>query len=120
MYMCVMLQAKAADGKHKEGDKHPSAAKETPDTSEKPASVAENNQVNEDKAPSSEEKPALVPTVPAPATTAVVVPTADGNSDEPRKPTVSVIPPTVENNKVTVPTTNVTAVTEEGKPTAAE
>jgi hypothetical protein len=116
-----MLQAKAAEEKHNEADKLPSAAKETPDAGEKPAPVAENNQVNEDKAPSSEEKPAaLAPTVAAPATKAVAVPTADGGSDEPRKPTVSVIPPTVENNKVTVPTTNVTAATEEGKPTATE
>jgi hypothetical protein len=117
----VMVQAKTSDGNHKEGDKHPSPTKETSDTAEKPASVAENNQVNDDdKAPSSEEKPAPVPTIPAPATTAVVTPTTDGASGEPRKPTVTVVPPTVENNKVTAPTTTVTASTEEGKQTAAE
>lgn len=112
-------EAKTPDGNHEEADKHPSPAKETADASERPGSVAE-NEVNEDKAPSSEDKPAPVPTIPAPATTAVVTPTADGSSGDPKKPAISVIPPTIENNKVTVPTTTVTGLTEEGKPAAAE
>lgn len=114
------MQAKTSDGNHNEADKHPPLTKETVDTTEKPASVAENNQVNDDeKALSSEENPTPVPTIPAAATTALVTPTTDGASGEPRKPAVNVVPPTVE-NKVTAPTTTVTASTEEGKQAAAE
>lgn len=116
-----MLQTKSSDGNHKEADKHPSLPKDTADAAEKPASVAENNAVNDDEeAPSGEEKPAPVPTIPASATTALVTPTTDGASGEPRKPAVNVVPPTIENNKVTAPTTTVTASTEEGKQKAAE
>jgi hypothetical protein len=116
----VVLQPKPADGSHKEAEKQQSPAKDTADTTEKPAAVAENNQVNEDKVGNNEEKPASVPTIVASATAAAVTPTTDGTSGEPRKPAVSVVPPTVENSKVTAPTTTVTAPTEEGKQTSAE
>jgi hypothetical protein len=116
----VVLQPKAADGSHKETEKQPSPTKDTTDSTEKPTAVAENNQVNEDKVGSIEEKPALVPTIVASATAAAVTPTTDGTSGEPRKPAVSVVPPPVENSKVNAPTTTVTASTEEGKQTSAE
>lgn len=116
----MVLQSKVADGSHKETDKQPSPTKDNADTTEKPTPVAENNQVNEDKVGSIEEKPASVPTIVASATAAAVTPTTDGTNGEPRKPAVSVIPPPVENSKVNAPTTTVTASTEEGKLTSAE
>jgi hypothetical protein len=109
-----------ADGSQKEAEKQSSPTKDTADSTEKSTAVAENNQVNEDKVGSIEEKPASVPTIVASATAAAVTPTTDGTSGEPRKTAVSFIPPTVENSKGNVPTTTVTALTEEGKQTSAE
>jgi len=113
-------ESKAADGNHKEAEKQPSPTKDSADTTEKPTAVAENNQINEDKVGSIEEKPASVPTIVSSATAAAITPTTDGTSGEPRKPAVSVVPPTIENSKVNAPTTTVTGSTEEGKQTSAE
>lgn len=113
-------ESKATDGNHKEAEKQPSPTKDSADTTEKPTAVAENNQVNEDKVGSIEEKPASVPTIVSSATAAAITPTTDGTSGEPRKPAVTVVPPAIENSKVNAPTTTVTGSTEEGKQTSAE